>query len=148
MKYLLIVILAFISIDIFAQSEETILSVPDSLTPFKIPWFKGGYVKDTTSKKLWQLKQTCAGTKTLATSAKYQINLGGGSVTPEITVSAADVSNGYIIVPTITLDATKTKVIRGGAIQDNSMYTLNNPASGQISFTSPLLEGEVIKVFN
>ena len=72
----------------------------------------------------------------------------GGSVTEEITVSATDVSNGYITVPVITLNATTTKVVRGGSIQDNSQYSLNTPVAGDITFTLELVENEVIKVFN
>ena len=73
----------------------------------------------------------------------------GGSITPQITVSSTDVSNGYITVPTITLTLGTTKVVRGGGIQDDAMYDLNSPNAGEISFpASPLVEGEVIKVFN
>lgn len=76
---------------------------------------------------------------------------GGGSwggATPEITVEAGDVTNGYISVPLIILTGGYTKVVRGGAIQDNSMYVLNSPNNFEITFVQPLLEGEVIKVFN
>lgn len=72
---------------------------------------------------------------------------GSGSLLVEVTVSASDVTNGYITVPTIVLSSTKTKLIRSGANQEKSMYTVNTPAVGEITIPN-LSEGEVIQIYN
>ena len=70
------------------------------------------------------------------------------SVIIEVTVSATDVSNGYINVSSISLSSLTTKVMRAGAMQDKSTYQLNIPIIGRITFLSDLSEGEVIQIFN
>lgn len=61
---------------------------------------------------------------------------------PPITVTATDVSNGYIDVKD-TYEIDVQLLFRVGA--ENSVFTENSPTDGLIAFTD-LSEGEVIRV--
>jgi hypothetical protein len=75
-----------------------------------------------------------------------EITDGGLGYSEEVTVTAGMVALGYVTFTTL-IPGTHTKIVRGGAIQDKTSYTLVT-ATKRCTFIAPLLEGEVILGFN
>lgn len=81
MKNILLLILIFISVVAYSQKEAAVYKMPNATTQFGRALPDGKLIQDTTTKKLYQLRQYANSTETLNTVLKAEVNDDGATVT-------------------------------------------------------------------